>query len=112
MPRIESPRGALAGAVRALVAAVEDEGVISDWEFAADAPARVDWVANEQASGWGDRPLQDAYRTGAILWYVVADQALSVADLLDSGRGRWVALGESLTGRVGRPGGHAPAYRD
>ncbi len=42
--------------------------------------------ANEAPSGWGQEPLQDAYRTGAICWYVVADQALSVADLLDSGR--------------------------
>ncbi len=83
---IESLREALAGAIRALVAEVNRAGDSNNWDFTPDSPAVTDWDAHERASGWGDEPLQDAYRTGAILWYVVNDQALAVADLLDSAR--------------------------
>lgn len=86
MTTVESARGALAGAIRDLVTAVEGEGSAKGWDFRPDGPAAKDWTANEQPPGWGDEPLQDAYRTGALGWYLVVDEALSVADLLESGR--------------------------
>lgn len=86
MASLETPREALANAIRVLVTSVERAGEIARWNFAVDSPAAVDWHRNEVLCGWGNQPLQDAYRTGAIGWYLLSDQALSVADLLDSGR--------------------------
>jgi hypothetical protein len=83
---VESVHGSLAGAVRDLVWAVRDVGDAHAWDFRPAGPSASDWAAREQPSGWGEQPLQDAYRTGALLWYVVGEQALGVADLLDAQR--------------------------
>lgn len=84
--QIRLPRQALADGVREVATTVEAAGHANDWGFLSDSPAVTDWTANEQPSGWGPQPLQDAYRTGALGWYVVVEQALAVADLLDTGR--------------------------
>ena len=83
---VESLRGALAAALREVVAETRRTAQDGDWEFSPGSPAVVDWETHESPSGWGAQPLQDAYRTGALIWYLVADHALGVADLLDSGR--------------------------
>jgi hypothetical protein len=83
---VESLREALASALRQFLLQVEKAGDEARWDFLPDSPATADRQANEQPSGWGDRPLEDAYRTGSMFWYVAYDHALGVADLLDSGR--------------------------
>lgn len=87
MTLVETPREALGGAIRDLVSAVEAAGSANDWTLLGNGAAALDWTENEQPSGWGDQPLQDAYRTGTLLWYLVHDDALAIADLLDAGRG-------------------------
>lgn len=82
----DSPRSALADGLRSLVAAVEQTGQGENWLLRLDSPAATDWVQNERPCRSEPQPLQDAYQTGTIGWYNVADQALSVADLLESGR--------------------------
>jgi hypothetical protein len=83
---IEMELEALAAGVDELVTAVRAAGDNAAWDFDTAGPAAADWAANEQPSGWGNEPLEDAYRTGALLWNLVADQALSTAVLLRAGR--------------------------
>lgn len=93
MSVLDSPRSALADGMRSLVAAVEQAGQEENWLLRADSPAATDWAQNERPCGSEQQPLQDAYRTGTIGWYNVADQALSIADLLESGRTLGVLAG-------------------
>jgi hypothetical protein len=76
----------LADSIDALVASVAEPGKAADWEFTDASPARLDWIANELPGAWGDRPLQDAYRTGLLSWWLVADHALALADAIRADR--------------------------
>lgn len=93
MAVLDSPRSALADGMRSLVAAVEQTGQEENWLLRVDSPAATDWAQNERPCGSELQPLQDAYQTGMVGWYNVADQALSVADLLESGRTLGVLAG-------------------
>jgi hypothetical protein len=78
----QPPLAALADSIREFVGAVEAVGSSEDWEFLPNGPAARDWANEPMAGPWSNQPLQDAYRTGSVLWPVVADQALALADLL------------------------------
>ena len=84
-PLIDTPLAALASSLREFLASVEDLREANDGQFLDDAPAAVDWATNERPSEWGDQPLQDSYRTGALYWYLVREQTHAVCALLDAG---------------------------
>jgi hypothetical protein len=82
---IDSPMQSLAGSVREFIATFAAVGELHHWDPEDGSPSVTDWSANELDAdpAWGPQPLQDAYRTGFLVWPAISDLALAFADLVD-----------------------------
>ena len=83
---IESSLDGLSASIRDLIDACERTGRRHDWRFEPTGAASREWAIHEMPGPFGTQPLEDAYRTGSLLWYAVADSGRGLADVLSSRR--------------------------
>jgi hypothetical protein len=79
---LSHPLDGLAASILDFTDTVERVGSQSGWNFLTDGPATQEWQSEPLAGEWGAQPLQDAYKTGSVLWPVVFDHARALAMLL------------------------------
>lgn len=76
----------LAAAIDDVIVAVRQAADADGWDFTAESPAVEDWSTRELPGEWGPEPLQDAYRTGLVLWWYISDAALALIDAIRNDR--------------------------